>query len=84
MEKPGEIKIFESPNGGHTIYSRTIGSSERTLEREHDPRTEDGRSLHDLIMESKMWGDIHRRAKTDPALQDALDRVILLYYLSKK
>jgi hypothetical protein len=59
---------------------KIIGSSERT----YDPRTNDGRSPHDHILESKMWGDIHRWAKTDPALQDALDRVILLYHLGKK
>jgi hypothetical protein len=34
-------------------------------------------------MESKMWGDIHRLAKTTPALQDALERVIMIYKLVK-
>jgi len=33
-------------------------------------------------MESKLWGDIHRAAKTDPALQAALDRVKITYYLT--
>jgi hypothetical protein len=34
-------------------------------------------------MESKLWGDIHRAAKTNPTLQEALERVKILYYLSK-
>ena len=40
------------------------------------------RNLHADIMESKLWGDIHRAAKTDPALQAALDRVKITYYLT--
>jgi hypothetical protein len=48
-----------------------------------DPRTNDGRPLHDHMMESKMWGDIRRMAPTNPTLQKALDRVIMIYKLSK-
>lgn len=48
-----------------------------------DPRTNDGRPLHDHLMESKLWGEIHRAALTNPTLQRALDRVIILYRLSK-
>jgi hypothetical protein len=50
---------------------------------DYDKRTPDGRSLHEQLMESKMWGDIHRLAKTTPALQDALERVIMIYKLVK-
>jgi hypothetical protein len=50
---------------------------------DYDKRTPDGRLLHDHLMESKMWGDIHRLAKTTPALQDALERVIMIYKLVK-
>ena len=53
------------------------------LNQKKDPRTNDGRPLHDHIMESKMWGEIHRAALTNPTLQKALDRVIMLYRLSK-
>jgi hypothetical protein len=35
-------------------------------------------------MDSKLWGEIHRAAKTNPALQDAIDRVKLIYTLSKQ
>jgi len=30
-----------------------------------------------------MWGDIRRLAKTNPALQDALERAIVVYKLIK-
>jgi hypothetical protein len=48
-----------------------------------DPRTSDGRPLIEQIRESKLWGEIHREAKTNPTLQKALDRVIMIYKLSK-
>jgi hypothetical protein len=35
-------------------------------------------------MDSKLWGEIHRAAKTNPALQDALDRVKLIHALSQQ
>jgi hypothetical protein len=34
-------------------------------------------------MDSKLWGEIHRAARTNPTLQEALDRVKIIYELSK-
>jgi hypothetical protein len=53
------------------------------MENKPDPRTDDGRPLYEHIKESKLWGDIKREAKTNIALQEALERVKILYYLSK-
>ncbi len=50
---------------------------------DYDSRTSDGRPLRDHIMENKMWGEIRRAAPNNPTLQDALDRVIMIYKLSK-
>jgi len=77
------MPIFESPDGGNTVYSREPGSSDRKLIVIHDTRTSDGRPLHDHIMESKLWGDIRRAAETNPALQDALEHVIMIYHLTR-
>jgi hypothetical protein len=41
------------------------------------------KNLINEIRESRLWGDIHRAALTNPALQEALDRVKVIYYLSK-
>jgi hypothetical protein len=82
--KPGATYIYE--RNGDEIYAREFGEADRTLigyTHIADPRTADGRPLHDHIMESKLWGEIHRAAKTNPALQKALDRVIMIYRLSK-
>jgi hypothetical protein len=81
--KPGATYIYERANG--TIYARESGSLDReAIGWEHDPRTDDGRPIHEHLMESKLWGEIRRAAKTNSALQEALDRAILIYHLSKK
>ena len=50
---------------------------------DYDQRTSDGRPLHDHMKEDQLWGQIRRAAKTNPTLQDAMDRVIMIYKLSK-
>jgi hypothetical protein len=82
--KPGATYIYERDKG--TVYAREIGaepSTRKEIGYNYDSRTSDGRPLHDHIMDSKLWGDIHREAKTNPTLQKALDRVIMIYRLSK-
>jgi hypothetical protein len=86
--KPGATYIYE--RNGEEIYAREVGQdlSERKLigyqyENKVDPRTPDGRPLYEHIREDKMWGEIRRAAKTNIALQKALDRAIMIYRLSK-
>jgi hypothetical protein len=82
--KPGATYIYE--RNGDEIYARETGKTERVLvgyEHTPDPRTSDGRPLRDHILEDKMWGEIRRMAPTNPALQKALDRAIMIYRLSK-
>ena len=50
---------------------------------DYDKRTPDGRPLHEHLMEDKMWGEIRREARTNPTLQDALERAIMIYKLTK-
>ena len=86
--KPGATYIYEQ--NGDEVYAREFGEKDRTLigykyemENKPDPRTNDGRPLREHIMEDKMWGEIRRTARTNPTLQDALDRAIMIYQLSK-
>ena len=82
--KPGATYIYERDKG--TVYAREIGadpSTRKEIGYNYDARTSDGRPLHDHIMDSKMWGEIHREAKTNITLQKALDRAIMIYKLSK-
>ncbi len=82
--KPGATYIYE--RNGDEVYAREFGKNERILvgyDYKPDPRTPDGRPLRDHILEDKMWGEIRRAATTNPALQKALDRAIMIYRLSK-
>ena len=82
--KPGATYIYE--RNGDTVYAREHGSDPSTrveVGYNYDPRTDDGRPLHDHIMDSKLWGEIRREAKTNPTLQKALDCAIMIYKLSK-
>lgn len=75
-----EIVIYESPDGGKTVYSRQPGSPMRELYSESD----EAKSLHAQVLEDKMWGEIRRLSKTNPALKDAVDKVIMVYHLVKE
>jgi hypothetical protein len=82
--KPGADYIYERVD--KTVYAREIGADPSTrveIGYDYDSRTDDGRPLRDHIMDSKMWGEIRREARTNITLQKALDRVIMIYKLSK-
>ena len=71
--------LYESPDGGDTVYARYEGESDRWLVGQSSR----AKSVVEELKQNKLWGNIHRAAKTNPVLQDALDRVILIYELSK-
>ena len=92
--KPGATYIYERV--GNEVYARESGAEPSTRQLmgysyapvtghhvDYDSRTSDGRPLFDHIQEDKMWGEIRRLAKTSPALQDALERAIMIYKLIK-
>lgn len=80
--KPGATLIYERVND--VVYAREAGSDPSTrveIGYNYDSRTHDGRPLFDHIMDSKLWGDIHRKARTHPGLRAELERVIVFYKL---
>ena len=96
--KPDATYIYERADGivyarefGADPSTRQVVGYESG--REYDPvsghkidynkRTPDGRPLLDHLMEDKMWGEIRRAARTNPTLQDELNRVIMIYKLTK-
>ena len=85
--KPGTTYIYE--RNGEEIYARETGQTERTMigyqyENKIDPRTHDGRPLYEHIKEDRLWGEIRIEARTNKALNDVLERAILVYHLSKE
>jgi len=84
---PGATYIYE--RNGEEIYAREVGKTDRRLigyqyENKIDPRTNDGRPLFEHLKEDKLWGEIRRAAKSNEALQKALESVKILYWLSKQ
>jgi hypothetical protein len=53
------------------------------MHQKNDPRTSDGRPLIEHIRDDALWGAIRRAAKTNTTLQKAMERVIIIYRLSK-
>lgn len=82
--KPGATYVYERVGG--TTYAREVGApaSERfEIGHDFDPRTSDGRPLYQQLKEDELWGKIRRAARTNPALREELERVIMFYYLSE-
>jgi len=94
--KPDTTYIYERANG--VVYAREFGAdpSDRfeigydydpitgqKIPHQWDSRTSDGRPLREHMLEDQLWGEIRRASKTNPTLQDALERAIVIYRLSK-
>ena len=78
--KPGATYVYERADG--VTYAREAGAhpgDRIAIGWDYEYRQK--QETKDQII---LWGKIHQAAKTNPALQDALDRVIVLYELSKK
>jgi hypothetical protein len=73
-----ETYIYESPDGGDTVYRRRFGDVQRELHSISDKK----RDLLDELKKKKLWGDIHRAAQSDPVLKEMLDQ-IEVYHLLK-
>lgn len=71
--------IYESPDGGKTIYAREHGSSYRTLVRSDNAVLEMQQALktRDRIL------DMILLSKTVPALKEQLDKLETIYTLVK-
>jgi hypothetical protein len=75
-----EITIYESPDGGKTVYSRKSGDTSRTMVYE-DPVS---KKEAELI---RRWANLKEAvfmADSDPTLNDALEKLEVVYALKRK
>jgi hypothetical protein len=75
-----EVTIYESPDGGKTVYSRKSGETVRSLHY-LDPAYQKEQEI------SRRWINLKEAvfmADTDPTLNDAISKVEVLYALKKK
>lgn len=69
--------IFESPDGGHTVYIRKMGSSHRQL---HSMSAQKQAQLQQQQQWDR-WKDILAQSQQDPVLKDMLDRIEVYHAL---
>jgi hypothetical protein len=65
--------IYESPDGGQTIYQRVSGQQGR--------RRISGTATQALAHRRLLWADILLAAKTDPELQHMIEQVEIYHAL---
>jgi hypothetical protein len=84
--KPGVTYIHERVD--NVVYRREFGADPSTREvagwdyTKDDPNF-DPRTFVLSATEDKLWNEIRRAAPTNPTLQEALERVKIIYHLSK-
>ena len=80
VSKITELTVFESPDGGRTVYARRPGESKRELHYQ-DPQLQ--QELNDLE-NSKRWVEIFQARRDNPELNHLCEQVEILYALSRK
>ena len=79
--------IFESPDGGKTVYRRTGAGPHRELYQQSSNWSDiisDGRILYEQLQEDQMWSEIRKMARRDPGMQEILERAIIYYNLKRE
>lgn len=79
VSKITELTVFESPDGGRTVYARKPGATKRELHWQ-DPQLQ--QELQDLES-SKRWVEIFQARKNNPELDYLCEQVEILYELGR-
>jgi hypothetical protein len=82
VNKITELTVFESPDGGRTVYARRPGQSplERKLHWQDPQYQQELKELED----QKRWVDIFQARKDNPELDRLCEQVEIMYELGKK
>ena len=79
VNKITEVKIFESPDGGRTVYARRPGESNRELYSQDPALQQEIKELES----QKRWVDIFQARQDNPELDHLCEQVEILYELSR-
>ena len=77
--KPGATYIYEHADG--ITYAREFGAP--AVERFEIGRTYERQEKDTKLESTFLWSEITLAARSNPALQEAIDRVKIIYHLSK-
>jgi hypothetical protein len=78
--KPNATYVYESPDGGQTMYAREFGTNEKIL----IGYTYNPEKHKYFSNEDQLWYEIRVAALKNPALQQALEQCKILYYQGKQ
>lgn len=71
--------IYESPDGGNTVFRRVSGSACRELHSVSEQK----RKWDQQVEEEMLWVKVFQASRTNPALQQALERALVIYRLTQ-
>jgi hypothetical protein len=71
--------VYESPDGGETVYRRKFGTPERELYSVSQKKQDQAQ----LEKEWSTWKDILSTSQNNLALKQALDQARIIYELSR-
>lgn len=77
MDQTTPQYTYESPDGGKTVYRRTIGNPHRELHWEDPIKIANRQLLH----ENQLWHNIRKAADTNAELANMLEQVKIYYRL---
>jgi hypothetical protein len=77
---PGAQYVYESPDGGETVYAREVGKTERKLVGMSQKKLDSVAQMK----EEQLWAKMCRAAETNNALQKAMEHCIVLYALGNE
>jgi hypothetical protein len=80
VSKITEVTVFESPDGGRTVYARNPGTKEKSLHWQ-DPDLQ--RELAELEQQ-KRWVDIFQARRDNTELNRLCEQVEIIYELGRQ
>lgn len=72
--------VYETPDGGNTVYARDLDTGERRLHSVSEKKAR----LDAAQKQDQIWEEIRRGAAYDPELRNMLDQVLIYWNLKKK
>jgi hypothetical protein len=75
-----EVTIYESPDGGHTVYARRPGSAIKELHSQSDELQMELAELE----QQKRWINIFQERKNNAELDRLCQQVEIIYELSRQ
>jgi hypothetical protein len=80
VSKITEVTIFESPDGGRTVYARNPGNKDRQLHWQDSGLQQELKELES----QKRWVDIFQARREDSELDRLCEQVEILYELGRR